>query len=94
MAHRIDIRFRRPIALDEVHRVRNFIEDVWVWASRNGWLALCDMDDHLNPMNDFGFCFPARRSHEVTSHVEATVEGHFMQPLVAIEHRKKAPAYG
>lgn len=94
MAHRIDIRIRKPIAFDDVHRVRNFIEDVWVWASRHGWLALRDMDDHLNPMNDFGFCFPARRSHEVTSYVEAAVRGHFMQQIVMVEHLKKASADG
>lgn len=94
MAHRIDIRLRRPIADDDVHKVRNFIEDVWASSWRRGWVELELLDERVNTMSDFGFAFPARQSHEVMALVSRCVSSHLMESYVEVVHTKKAPADG
>jgi hypothetical protein len=94
MTRRIDIRFREKIAEDDVHKVRNFIEDVWASAWRQGWARLEDLDDRVTSMADFGFTFRARESHEATDLVDRLVKKHYMATLVDVIHSKKATADG
>lgn len=90
MAHRIDIRFRQQIAGDDVHKVRNFIEDVWASAWRQGWVELEDMDERVNSMADFGFVFRAREAHQATEMISRLVAKHYMGPFVDVVHSKQA----
>lgn len=90
MAHRIDIRFRNGIADDDMHKVRNFIEDVWASAWRKGWAALEELDERVRTRSDFGFAFRARESREAAEMVSRLVNKHFMETYVDVVHSKKA----
>jgi hypothetical protein len=94
MAHRVDIRFRHKIADDDVHKVRNFIEAVWVGACQKGWVKLEELDDRVNSMADLGFTFRARESHEATKMVLQLVRDHYMESFVSVFHSKKAKVDG
>ena len=91
--HRIDIHFH-TIKEEDGHKVRNFIEDTWAALARRGWVEMARMDEHVNGMQDFGFTFPARESHEATVLVEKLIRDHFMTLFVETVHSKKAKADG
>lgn len=88
MAHRFDIRFLRPIAEEEVHQVRNFIEDVCSRAAREGWADLAQLDQRVNEMEDFVLTIPARQSHEARKMLDALIAAHFMEHFVRVTHLK------
>lgn len=88
MAHRFDIRFLRPIAEEEEHQVRNFIEAVWVRAARQGWVDLAQLDARVNSMEDFILTIPARQSHEAQNMLADLVSAHCMEHFVRVAHLK------
>jgi hypothetical protein len=94
MAHRVDIRFRREIADDDAHKVRNFIEGVWASAWRKGWVALEELEERVRTKADFGFTFRAHESHEATEMISRLVTKHFMEQYVDVVHSKKAMSDG
>ncbi len=88
MPHRFDIRFLRPIAEDEAHQVRNFIEDVWASAARLGWVDLASLDQHVTSMEDFVIDVPVRESDEAALVLSKLVAKHYMEHFVRIAHLK------
>jgi len=88
LAHRFDIRFLRPIAEEEVHQVRNFIEDLWARAAREGWVDLAQLDQRFDEMEDFVLTIPARQSYEAQKIIEGLVAAHFMEHFVRVTHHK------
>jgi hypothetical protein len=89
MAHRIEIRLR-AFSDDEHHKVRNFIEDVWLEVCRRGWAEPQDFDHRVVPGAHFHFAFPARRSHEAVTLVERLIASNFMVRLATFTHEKRA----
>jgi hypothetical protein len=93
MAHRIDIRLG-DFTEDEHHKVRNFIEALWLEISNRGWAEMQNFDHRVNPEATFHFVFPARDSHEASNLVRRLAQQHFMTTLIEVTHAKKAPADG
>jgi hypothetical protein len=93
MAHRIEIQLG-AFSADEHHKVRNFVEDLWLQMSRRGWAEPQNFDQSVKPGARFEFSFPARASHEATTLTEALVDVHFMRGLATVTHQKRASANG
>jgi len=93
MAHRIDIRLG-DFDEDAHHKVRNFIEDVWLGLEQRSWSEWQDFDRRVNPGAVFSFEFPARASHDVVTFVQDKIARHFMQAIVTFDHMKRARVDG
>ncbi|MBL8550834.1 MAG: hypothetical protein JNJ73_12690 [Hyphomonadaceae bacterium] len=94
MKHWIEVDVGVPPPDDE-HRVRNFIEDVWLHAHKAGWVANLDfLGLRSSEMWRFGFEVAARQSRNALDMIEGRVRHHMMENVAMVRHVKRRKADG
>lgn len=92
MAHEVSIKLE-SFTDDDRHKIRNFLEDLWLKLGDAGWASWDDFDSLFNyrvkPGAIFSFQVTTRRKlRDALALVEQTIVSHMMGLFTTVSHRK------
>lgn len=91
MAHEVEIKLE-SFAPDDHHKIRNFLEALWVKLGDAGWASWDDFDalfnQRVNPGARFTFRVSTKRKlRDALELVDRTIAAHMMGLLTSVTHR-------
>jgi len=92
MAHEVEIRLE-SFTDDEHHKIRNFLEALWVKLGDAGWASWDNFDDlfdrRVKPGARFSFQVTTRRKlRDALALVDRVIVSHMMGLFTTVTHRK------
>jgi hypothetical protein len=88
MAHEIEIKLE-SFTPDEHHKIRNFLEALWVELERAGWAKWENFDQRVNPGARFTFQVTTRRKlRDAMALVDGVIVRHMMGLFTDVTTRK------